>query len=181
LVDLGFQGKLVATSVIGGLAAVAGGGKFANGAVTAAFGYLFNSQAHCEPGDCTRTGLAIPDDAGGPSPNPGPWIWGGAGAGIGAWLGTQINAISDGLASISAAVRDMITPSDDYDTLEARDRPIIRCPWCNGPNSPGGVNPDYPNVCHNCLDEHKLWPYGGEVPEDLQTDKDKERIRNKNE
>jgi hypothetical protein len=42
LVGLDFQAKLVASSVIGGLASVAGGGKFANGAVTAAFGYLFN-------------------------------------------------------------------------------------------------------------------------------------------
>ncbi len=39
---LGFAPKLVATSVLGGLASVAGGGKFADGAVTAAFGYLFN-------------------------------------------------------------------------------------------------------------------------------------------
>lgn len=37
--------SLVANSVLGGVAAVAGGGKFANGAVTAAFGYHFNIQA----------------------------------------------------------------------------------------------------------------------------------------
>jgi hypothetical protein len=42
LTGLDSQSKLVATSVVGGLASVAGGGKFANGAVTAAFGYLFN-------------------------------------------------------------------------------------------------------------------------------------------
>jgi hypothetical protein len=46
LKGLNFGAKLVATSVLGGLASVAGGGKFANGAVTAAFGYLFNSLAH---------------------------------------------------------------------------------------------------------------------------------------
>ena len=34
--------RLVAISTVGGLASVAGGGKFGNGAVTAAFGYLFN-------------------------------------------------------------------------------------------------------------------------------------------
>ena len=39
---LGFQRSLVAHAVIGGLASVAGGGQFANGAITAAFGYLFN-------------------------------------------------------------------------------------------------------------------------------------------
>src|SRR5262249_26183636 len=38
--------SLVANSVLGGLASVAGGGKFANGAVTGAFGYLFNQLMH---------------------------------------------------------------------------------------------------------------------------------------
>jgi hypothetical protein len=40
--EAGFGGGLVITSTAGGLASVAGGGKFANGALTAAFGYLFN-------------------------------------------------------------------------------------------------------------------------------------------
>ena len=39
-----FGGSAV-SGVVGGLASVAGGGKFADGAVTAAFGYLFNSAA----------------------------------------------------------------------------------------------------------------------------------------
>jgi RHS repeat-associated protein len=43
---LSVEVKLVATSVLGGLASVAGGGKFANGALTAAFGYLFNYAAN---------------------------------------------------------------------------------------------------------------------------------------
>jgi hypothetical protein len=38
---MSFEGKLVAHTVVGGAASVAGGGKFANGAVTGAFGYLF--------------------------------------------------------------------------------------------------------------------------------------------
>jgi hypothetical protein len=37
--------KLVASAVLGGLGSVAGGGKFANGAITGAFGYLFNNRA----------------------------------------------------------------------------------------------------------------------------------------
>jgi hypothetical protein len=37
--------SLVANSVLGGAASVAGGGKFANGAITGAFGYLFNKVA----------------------------------------------------------------------------------------------------------------------------------------
>src|SRR5262249_43955465 len=46
LTGLSFESKLVATSVLGGLASVAGGGKFANGAITAAFGYLFNEMGN---------------------------------------------------------------------------------------------------------------------------------------
>jgi hypothetical protein len=38
----GIQG-LVASAAVGGGASVAGGGKFENGAITAAYGYLFNS------------------------------------------------------------------------------------------------------------------------------------------
>jgi RHS repeat-associated protein len=40
---LDWTGRLVASSALGGLASVAGGGKFANGALTGAFGYLFNA------------------------------------------------------------------------------------------------------------------------------------------
>jgi hypothetical protein len=36
-------GGTAASAVMGGLASVAGGGKFGNGAVTAAFGYLYNA------------------------------------------------------------------------------------------------------------------------------------------
>ena len=44
---LPFQAALAANTALGGLASVAGGGKFANGAVTGAFGYLFNAyQGH---------------------------------------------------------------------------------------------------------------------------------------
>ena len=40
------EAALVGRAVIGGTASVIGGGKFQNGAVTAAFGYLFNEMAH---------------------------------------------------------------------------------------------------------------------------------------
>ena len=40
-----FVGGAAASGVVGGLASVAGGGKFANGAITGAFGYLFNNCA----------------------------------------------------------------------------------------------------------------------------------------
>ena len=40
---LRFEEGLVVTTVAGGLASVAGGGKFGNGAVTSSFGYLFNA------------------------------------------------------------------------------------------------------------------------------------------
>ena len=42
---LGFETGLVASSVSGGVGSVLGGGKFINGAETAAFGYLFNQAA----------------------------------------------------------------------------------------------------------------------------------------
>jgi hypothetical protein len=40
-----FIGGTAASGIIGGLASVAGGGKFENGAVTGAFGYMFNAAA----------------------------------------------------------------------------------------------------------------------------------------
>ena len=40
---LSFEAGLAITTTAGGLASVAGGGKFGNGAVTAAFGYLYNA------------------------------------------------------------------------------------------------------------------------------------------
>ena len=51
----GWQGKgfygVVTASVIGGTASVLGGGKFANGAVTGAVGYLFNALLHADGWD----------------------------------------------------------------------------------------------------------------------------------
>jgi RHS repeat-associated protein len=44
--SLDWTGRLVFKSVLGGLGSVAGGGKFANGAVTGAFQYLFNDSQH---------------------------------------------------------------------------------------------------------------------------------------
>ena len=52
--------SLVRNSIVGGLASVAGGGKFANGAVTGAFGYLFNSQWR------SHTAVPFVDDQGNP-------------------------------------------------------------------------------------------------------------------
>jgi hypothetical protein len=49
----GFFFGLVANAALGGGAAVLGGGKFENGAITGAFGYLFNNYLHpdqCPPG-----------------------------------------------------------------------------------------------------------------------------------
>jgi len=55
MAGLEFTPKLIATSVLGGLASVAGGGKFGNGALTAAFGYLFNEVALV----CRGVGVSI--------------------------------------------------------------------------------------------------------------------------
>ncbi len=43
-IGMGRDGGTIASAIIGGTASVLGGGRFANGAVTAAFGYLYNSQ-----------------------------------------------------------------------------------------------------------------------------------------
>ena len=57
-------GNAAAHGLIGGLASVAGGGKFENGAVTAAFGYLFNQAALLTKRDSTggHSALFIPND-----------------------------------------------------------------------------------------------------------------------
>ncbi|NVO15640.1 MAG: DUF637 domain-containing protein [Rhodoplanes sp.] len=51
-----FVGGLALTSAAGGLASVAGGGKFENGAVTAAFGYLYNACGG--KNGCLKAGIA---------------------------------------------------------------------------------------------------------------------------
>jgi hypothetical protein len=79
LTGLNFESKLVATSVLGGLASVAGGGKFANGAVTAAFGYLFNEAYQF---GCNRYGMC---GGGGGAP-------GGGGMGAAPGLGAAVGA-----------------------------------------------------------------------------------------
>jgi hypothetical protein len=51
--------------------------------------------------------------------------------------------------------------------------PITRCPGlggqpCGAPTADGGVNPQYPDVCPQCLDREQKWPFGGPVPPSLQ-------------
>jgi RHS repeat-associated protein len=46
--------SLVLNSTLGGFASLAGGGKFANGAITAAFGYLFNQAANVAQGQAAE-------------------------------------------------------------------------------------------------------------------------------
>jgi hypothetical protein len=48
LPDLGRIGNTVTSAVLGGTGSVLGGGKFANGAITGAYGYLFNDAVHYE-------------------------------------------------------------------------------------------------------------------------------------
>ena len=50
--------------------------------------------------------------------------------------------------------------------------PTSRCPGlggqnCGAPSAAGGVNPDYPNACPECLKENGKWPFGGPTPETL--------------
>jgi hypothetical protein len=59
----GLIGGTTISGLVGGLASVAGGAKFENGAVTAAFGYLFNSVFH------SRQAVLFTDDQGNPVPD----------------------------------------------------------------------------------------------------------------
>jgi len=56
---LGDVRGLVVTSIIGGTASVLGGGKFENGAVTAAFGYMFNQAAAAMAAPVAGAGAAV--------------------------------------------------------------------------------------------------------------------------
>jgi hypothetical protein len=49
LAHKGFYFSIAANATIGGVASVAGGGKFENGAITGAFGYIFNAGLHPGP------------------------------------------------------------------------------------------------------------------------------------
>lgn len=51
----------IESAVLGGVGAVLGGGKFANGAETGAFGYLFNKLLHMQLNDQSRTTLHCDD------------------------------------------------------------------------------------------------------------------------
>lgn len=52
-------GGTAASGIVGGFASVAGGGKFANGAVTAAFGYMYNQVAHSGNGPNERHQMGV--------------------------------------------------------------------------------------------------------------------------
>jgi len=90
------------SAVVGGVASVAGGGKFANGAITGAFGYLFNNAA-----GALRGGQI------------GGWIGGGLAGLLGAETGPlDALIIAGGRAGgilLGAAIGDAITGDDPED------------------------------------------------------------------
>jgi RHS repeat-associated protein len=53
-----YGASLVENAVLGGAASVVGGGKFANGAITGAFGYMFNA-CGADPNGCLKWGTSI--------------------------------------------------------------------------------------------------------------------------
>jgi RHS repeat-associated protein len=61
----GRVGGTIISAIAGGVGSVVGGGKFQNGAVTGAFGYLYNSLKHPEPKFIARSerGYDTPDEA----------------------------------------------------------------------------------------------------------------------
>lgn len=98
LTGLNFGARLVATSVLGGVASVAGGGKFANGALTAAFGYLFNGAAGRLVGGYAGAALA---GALGIETGPGAIAAGIAGRLIGGELGSALEDWLTGTGNFS--------------------------------------------------------------------------------
>jgi hypothetical protein len=47
--------------------------------------------------------------------------------------------------------------------------PVVPCPGlggqqCGAPVRPPGINPDHPNVCHQCLERNGIWPARGAPP-----------------
>ncbi len=95
----GLFADLVMNSTVGGLASVAGGGKFANGAVTGAFGYLFSPAAGAAS-DAYACGPACPAIVGGAAVSD-------------ALFGTALMATVFGWL---AAIGVMLTPNDPYYT-----------------------------------------------------------------
>jgi RHS repeat-associated protein len=95
--DMGeMLGGTAASALLGGLGSVAGGGKFGNGAVTGAFGYLFNKLAHCEAGDptCGPRATQVPFGAGGGGGDLNLGIGAGL-ASLGTWLSSQLIGAND--------------------------------------------------------------------------------------
>jgi len=82
-----FIGGTAATAVVGGVASVAGGGKFGNGAVTAGFGYMFNAALG---GAIGRTGGRAAGAAACAELGPLAIVCGAAGGRIGAAIGSDI-------------------------------------------------------------------------------------------
>ena len=80
-------------AVLGGVASVAGGGKFENAAITGAFGYMFNDAAHNCFSQCAADGAEIPNAQ---SVSVGPVEIAAAGffGGIRAALGSILGSIS---------------------------------------------------------------------------------------
>jgi len=57
----GVEFQTIAAAILGGTASVLGGGKFANGAVSGAFTYLFNNAAHEAESNKEAAGMTADD------------------------------------------------------------------------------------------------------------------------
>jgi RHS repeat-associated protein len=99
----GFVFGLVANSALGGGAAVLGGGKFENGAITGAFGYLFNA-CGADPHGCLKAGFAMGLGVG---MNSAAAITVGTG-GVGALVGGGIGVLDVLVGATVGAISDII-------------------------------------------------------------------------
>ena len=128
-----FGVSLVENTVLGGIASVAGGGKFANGAITGAFGYLFNKcGASCDFKPDPDGGISLGDIA---EENPKAAV-------IGAIAGLQISALTLGSSTLVAA--DLATEGVDLTAAQAANlaRFIDKLPSAAGPASVDALGND---------------------------------------
>ena len=130
--NLDFAPALVANSVVGGAPAVAGGGKFENGAITGAFGYLFNSQAGALRGWAIGSGI-------------GAWVSGLLGAETGPadlliiaarrWAGGTVGAVfGDWVTGPDVALSQANVPQKAQDVADSVDQTGNTLPGYRGGN-----------------------------------------------
>jgi RHS repeat-associated protein len=165
----GFFFGLVANTTLGGGAAVLGGGKFENGAITGAFGYLFNA-CGSDPNGCLKRGFAAgatfalysgsAATAGtGGVALPAALVIGGLDILVGGTLGAIGDIIGNGLSAWTGSIYNSDNPGRKGDNQNPP------CNDCEKPNGGTMKVPDLPiYVCPDCA--KKNWDYNPKSADD---------------